>query len=343
MDLDSGKTTPVAKEASEGRYAEPGYLLFVREGNLMAQRLNPSSFKTTGEAIPIAEHVRFTAPRWSGNFSASGSGQLVFQEGSLGRKSQLTWFDMDGKDLGKVGEPANFGPFNLSPDGTRAAVTIMGGASGSTPEVWLYDLSRGVSSRFTFGGPGDFFPVWSPDGKQVAFGEVGSGIFVKAADGTAEPKALWSAKTNTWPLSWSPDGKFLLCRIQEPKSGGLDLWLVPLEGERQPRPLIATPAEEVDGSISPDGNWLMYTSNESGRREIYVVPFPGLGEKRQISTSGATSGLWVGSRQIIFTQPPENKTFAVPDLEARGSSLMVGAARPVFGGKPLAAARDRWT
>ncbi len=332
MDLDSGKTTPVAKEASEGRYAEPGYLLFVREGNLMAQRMNPSSFKTTGEAIPIAEHVRFTAPRWSGNFSASASGQLVFQEGSLGRKSQLTWFDMDGKDLGKVGEPANFGPFNLSPDGTRAAVTIMGGASGSTPEVWLYDLSRGVSSRFTFGGPGDFFPVWSPDGKQVAFGEVGSGIFVKAADGTAEPKALWSAKTNTWPLSWSPDGKFLLCRIQEPKSGGLDLWLVPLEGERQPRPLIATPAEEADGSISPDGNWLMYTSNESGRREIYVVPFPGLGEKRQISTSGATSGLWVGSRQIIFTQPPENKTFAV-DLEARGSSLMVGAARPVFGGK----------
>jgi len=332
MDLDSGKTTVVAKEASEGRYAEPGYLLFVREGNLMAERMDPSSFKTTGEAIPIAEHVRFTAPRWSGNFSASASGRLVFQEGTVGRKSQMTWFDMDGKELGKVGEPSKFAAFSLSPDGGRAAVTISGGASGSTPEVWLYDLSRGVGSRFTFGGPGDFFPVWSPDGKQVAFGEVGSGIFVKPADGTAEPKALWAAKTNTWPLSWSPDGKFLLCRIQEAKSGGLDLWLVPLEGDRQPRPLIATPAEEAEGAISPDGNWLMYTSNESGRREIYVVPFPGLGEKRQISTSGGTGGFWVGSRQIVFDQPPENKMFAV-DLEVRGLSLMVGAPHPIFGGK----------
>jgi dipeptidyl aminopeptidase/acylaminoacyl peptidase len=244
----------------------------------------------------------------------------------------LTWFDMDGKELGKVGEPAKFAAFSLSPDAARVAVTLQGGASGSTPEVWLYDLSRGVGSRFTFGGPGDFFPVWSPDGKQVAFGEIGSGIFVKAADGTAEAKELWGAKTNTWPLSWSPDGRFLLCRIQEAKSGGLDLWLVPLEGDRQPRPLIATPAEEAEGSISPDGNWLQYTSNESGRREIYVVPFPGLGEKHQISTNGATGGAWVGNRQIVFSQPPENKMFAV-DLEVRGSSLMVGAAHPVFGGK----------
>src|SRR5499427_2365999 len=131
MDLDTGKTTPVVKEASEGRYAEPGYLLFVREGNLMAQRMDPSTFKTTGEAIPIAERVRFTAPRWSGNFSASTSGLLVFQEGSVGRKSQLTWFDMDGKDLGKVADAANFGAFSFSPDVTRAAVTIQG--STSTP------------------------------------------------------------------------------------------------------------------------------------------------------------------------------------------------------------------
>jgi serine/threonine protein kinase/Tol biopolymer transport system component len=332
MDLETGRVTPIVKEVSEGRYAEPGYLLFMRDGNLMAQRMDPATFKTTGEAVPIAEHVRFTGPRWSGNFSASATGQLVFQEGSLGRRSQLTWFDMDGKDLGKVGEPANFAAFSLSPDVTRAAITI--GGNASTPEIWLYDLSRGVSSRFTFGGPGEFFPVWSPDGRQVAFGEIGTGIFVKAADGTTEAKALWASKTNTWPLSWSPDGKYLLCRLQDPKSGGLDLWLLSLEGEPKARPLIATPAEEALGAISPDGNWLLYTSNESGRREVYVVPFPGLGEKRQISTSGASDGSWVGSRQIVYTQPPEGKMFAV-DLEVRGSSLMVGAARPLFGGKAL--------
>ncbi|MGH9443295.1 MAG: TolB family protein, partial [Thermoanaerobaculia bacterium] len=143
LDLESGKMTLVAKEASEGRYAEPGYLLFVREGNLMAQPMDASTFKTNGEAVPIAEKLRFIAPRWSGNFSASQTGRLVFQSGGSGRKGQLTWFDLDGKELGKVGEPANFGPFAISPDATRVAATMVGGASGTMGEIWLYDLARG--------------------------------------------------------------------------------------------------------------------------------------------------------------------------------------------------------
>jgi Tol biopolymer transport system component len=334
LDLGSGKMTLITKENSEGRYAEPGYLLFVREGNLMAQPLDTSSLKTTGEAVPIAEHVRFTAPRWSGNFSASRTGRLVFQAGGAGRRGQLTWFDLEGKELGKIGEPAGFQSLALSPDATRAAATVAGGAGGTLPEIWLYELGRGVSSRFTFGGQGNFFPQWSPDGRQVAFGEVGGGISVKAADGTSEPKMLWPSKTNTWPLGWSPDGKLILFRVQDPKTGGLDLWVLSMEGDAKARPLIATPAEEAFGTISPDGKWLLYTSNESGRRELYVVPFPGLGEKRQISTSGANGGQWLGSLQILFAQPPENKLFVV-DLEVRGPSLMVGAARPIFGGRPL--------
>ena len=338
LDLASGKQTLITKEASEGRYADPGFLLFVREGNLMAQPFEGSSLKTTGEAVPIAENVTFTAPRWSGNFSAQ-NGRLVFQLGASARKGQLTWFDLDGRELSKVGEPANFASLSLSPDSSRLAATIRGGSSGSLPEIWLYDLSRGVGSRFTFGDQGNFFPLFSPDGRDIAFGIVTGGISVKAADGTSEPRPLWAAKTNMWPLGYSPDGKLILFRIQDPKTGGLDLWLLPTDGDRKARPFIATAAEESLGSISPDGRWLLYASTESGRREIYVVPFPGPGEKRQVSTGGASDGRWLGNGRILFSQPPDNKLFAV-DLETRGTSLMVGPPVPAFGGKP--APRGPW-
>ncbi len=126
----------------------------------------------------------------------------------------------------------------------------------------------------------------------------------------------------------------MLLRIQDAKSGGVDLWVLPLDGEKKPRMLVSTdPDEFVNGSISPDGKWLQYIANESGRREVYVVPFPGLGEKRQVSTGGAITGRWLGDRAILYSQPPDGKLFAV-DLEARGTSLQVGAPRPIFGGKP---------
>jgi Tol biopolymer transport system component len=334
LDLESGKTTLVAKENSEGRYAEPGYLLFCREGNLMAQPMDAARLKTTGEAVPVAERVRFITLRWSGNFSVSRTGLLVFQSGAVARKGQLTWFDTEGKELGKVGEPADFFSVSLSADASRAGATLASGPGGTLPEVWLYDLGRGVASRFTFGSQGTYFPLWSPDAHQVAYGESAGGLRVKVADGTSEPKALWPASTNTWPESWSPDGKSIVFRLQDPKTGGLDLWLLPLEGDGKAHPLIATPAQETGGSISPDGRWLLYASDESGRQEVYVVPFPGLGEKRQVSTGGAVRGFWLGDRQIGVVQPPDNKIFAV-DVDISGSSLAVGATRPLFGGKPL--------
>jgi Tol biopolymer transport system component len=335
LDLDSGKSSLVAREQSEGRWVEPGYLLFVRDGNLMAQPMDGSSLKATGEAVPIAERIHFNPARWAGNFTASNTGRLVFQGEGWGRKEQLTWFDVDGKELGKVGEPASFISLSVSPDPTRAAATLATTAQAASAwEVWLYDLQRGVASRFSFAGQGNYFPQWSPDGRRIVYALSAGGLVVKDADGTTEPKTLWAAKTNTWPLSWSPDGKYLVFRLQDPKSGGIDLWLLPMDGSGKARPLIATPAEEAMGRISPDGKWLLYSSNESGRRELYVVPFPGLGEKRQISTSGASAGWWMGNNRIAFVQPPDDKLFVV-DVETRGSSFLVGAVRIAFGGRPL--------
>src|SRR5262249_20477302 len=187
---------------------------------------------------------------------------------------------------------------------------------------------------FVFGGQGVYFPIWSPDGKWVAYGAVDGGIAVKASDGTSEPKMLWSGKTSAWPLSWSPDGKLLVFRLQDPKSGSLDLWVLNAEGDAQPRPLISTPAEENSAAISPDGRWMAYGSTESGRRGVYVVPFPVLGEKRQVSTAGGSFPGWLSDHSIYFLQPPDNKLIAV-DVETRGASFLMGAPRTLYGGKPV--------
>jgi eukaryotic-like serine/threonine-protein kinase len=344
LDLATGKSTLVARENSEGRFAEPGYLVFLREGNLLAQPLDRKSLKTTGPAVPIAEGVAFEAFRWIGKFTLSNTGRLVYQSNEAYRKSRLTWFDLDGKALGSVGEAANFFTVVLSPDARRVAATVLGNKN-ARPEVRLYDMERGVGSRFTFGDHGANFPAWSPDGSAIAYGDPGSGVRVKAADGSSEAKLILPEKANIWPLSWSADGKRMLLRIQDNQSGSVDLWDLPLDGESKPRKLFPTDPDELEnGTISPDGKWLLYVSNETGRREVYVVPYPSLGEKRQVSTSGAVSGMWLGNNAILYNQPPDGRLFAV-DVETQGGGLRLGAPRPIFGGKPpprgpFAATRD---
>ncbi len=344
LDLASGKSTLVANENSEGRFVPPGYLAFVREGNLLLQPFDPSSLKVSGAPIPVAEGVAFEAFRWIGNFTFSNTGRLVFQSSEAVRKSRMTWFDLDGKELGSVGEAASFFTLALSPDGQRVAATVVGNHN-ARPEVRLYDLERGVGTRFTFGEQGANFPVWSPDGREVAYGDPGSGIRIKPADGGSEGRLVLQLVTNVWPLGWSPDGKRMLLRIQDPTAGGVDLTDFPLEADAKPRKLFATdPSEFINGAISPDGRWLLYVSNETGRQEIYVVPFPGLGEKRQVSTSGGAGGRWLGDRSILYVQPSDGKLFAV-DFDAKGDSIRMTAPRPLFGNKvpprgPFDVARD---
>jgi Tol biopolymer transport system component/tRNA A-37 threonylcarbamoyl transferase component Bud32 len=332
LDLTTGKSTLVAKENSEGRFVPPGYLAFVREGNLLLQPFDPSSLKVSGAPIPVAQGVAFEAFRWIGNFTFSNTGRLVFQSSEAARRSRMTWFDLDGKELGSIGEAASFFTLALSPDGQRVAATVLG-TRNARPEVRLYDLERGVGTRFTFGDEGANFPVWSPDGREIAYGDPGSGIRVKPADGGSEGRLVLNLPTNVWALGWAPDGKRMLLRIQDPSAGGVDLSDFPLEADAKPRRLFGTdPSEFINGAISPDGKWLLYVSNETGRQEIYVVPYPGLGERRQVSTSGGTNGRWLGDHSILYVQPSDGKLLAV-DLDVKGDSVRMAAPRAIFGNK----------
>jgi eukaryotic-like serine/threonine-protein kinase len=326
LDLESEKVTHIAKERSEGRYAEPGYLLFVRDETLMAQAFDASSFKASGEPIPVAEQVDFTPLRSAGNFSVSQSRRLVYESSRDARKRQLTWFDLDGKELGRVGEPASILNLSLSPDGKRAAA----GASYQSGEVRVYDLDRGAVAPFASGlGPGVHTAVWSSDGSEIALG-ASTGVRIKPSNGALDAKEVWTEYAQ--PMSWSPDGKQIVLRVQDRKTGRLGLSLLSLEGKPSARSLVATPAMVFSAELSADGKWLLYLSNESGRREVYVVPFPALGEKSQVSTDGAQWAAWAGTGRIVYWRV-DGRLFAV-DLDVRGGALQVGAPRPLWSGRP---------
>src|SRR5262249_46830865 len=287
------------------------------EGNLPGGPVARTSLKPKGPAVPIAEGVLFIPLRWTGNFTVSNIGRLVFQSNQALRRSRLTWFDLDGKELGAVGEPQEFVTLSLSPDAKRAVVMLRSNQiGGSKPDLLVYDLERGVGSKFAFSEMGNNFPVWSPDGREIAFQDPSVGVLIKAADGGTEAKLVFARKTNVWPLSWTPDGKGLLLRMQDSETGEVDLHALDLTPDAKPRKLVSIdPDWWLSGAISKDGKWLLYVSNESGRRELYVMPFPGPGEKRQVSISGAESGTWLGDRAILYVQPPEGKLFVV-DVES---------------------------
>lgn len=197
----------------------------------------------------------------------------------------------------------------------------------------MVDLVRGLATRFTFGS-NSFSPLWSPDGRQVAYTEISSGsIMIKNADGTSEARSLLTGPVaNRAADSWYPDGSRIACRTQS--GTAYDEWIVPVPQGQPAQPFLATPASEVSGRFSHDGRWFSYISNESGRQELYVVPYPGPGGKRQVSNGGAIDGVWLGGGHTLVYQTPEFKLMAV-EIAPRGANLEIGATTPLFGGSAM--------
>ena len=315
-------------ENGAAQYVEPGYLLFLRGGILLAQPFDARALRPTGSAQSIAESVAAGS-----SFSVSGNGLLLYQRAS---QAQLTWVDPEGKKLSTVGDPGYLSAPYLSPDGRYAMVTVVPPGQ-KNQKLWLYDLNQGTASPFTFGEGDDLYPAWSPDGQQVAFASTRGGnqedIYVKPVGGGSSEQLVLGDEGNKEPDRWSADGRYILFDYTSKKTKATDIWALPMFGDRKPFPVVQGPEIDYYGMFSPDGKWVAYESDESGRGEIYVVPFPGPGGKWQISTAGGIQPFWPPGKELFYFTV--DFRLSAVEYASQGPNFIVGKSRLLFGGRAL--------
>jgi Tol biopolymer transport system component len=324
--LDGPDRKLLLKNDSNAIYAAPGFLLFARETTLMAQPFDAARLQLSGEPFPVTEQVIFTGQYSYSNFSISETGTMVFCSGSISHR-QLVWFDREGKSLGPVGPPGEYNDIVLSPDEKRVATQRI--VSGNS-DIWLLDLARGLPSRFTFEAATEDDPVWSPDGSTILFSSTRNGrfdLFRKISSGAGNEDLLSKSETDKDGTDWSADGRFVLFD-QAGSSGGTDIWILPLFGDGKPYPLLQSPFSEYQGHFAPDGKWFAYTSNESGRTEVYVQSFPPSGGKWQVSTGGGAQPHWRRDGKELFYIATDRKLMAV-DVKF-GSTFETSAPKALF-------------
>ena len=315
---------------SGGVYAASGHLMFVRQGTLYAQALDPEALTLSGRPVQVAEHVSNEPGREA--VSVSRTGSVAYRTGSADAQQQFVWFDRSGKETSKLGEPVStsLSDPSLSPDGQR--VVLYRNEDGNT-DVWLFDIKRGVLSRFTTDPADDVVPVWSPDGGRVVFSSNRTGVhdlYVKPATGGGTEAVLLSSAEPKLATDWSADGHFLLFNRRDPKRG-VDIWALPMDGTGKPFPLVQTPFDEQSAQFSPDAHWIAYQSNESGRTEIYVLPFPGPGNSRQVSSDGGTQVRWGRDGKELFYLTLNGRLMTVPFRSAlSGQPPELGQAVALF-------------
>ncbi len=315
-----------------------GRLLFLRDTTLFAQPFDPTRLELSGEPVPVTDQVGSFAAATAGLFSVSEAGVLAYRVGPGGDQRVLTWFDPDGKPLGTAGEKGSYMRPAISPDGMRIAVTVFERENGNS-NIWVMDLGSGRSTKITFNAGRNDYPVWSPDGKTIAFASNRSGhldIYEKNADGSGEEKALLSSDEDKQPTSWSQDNRFLLYDINDSQQTAGDVWVLPLEGDRKPYRILGTKFGEALGQFSPDGHWIAYVSDESGTPEIYVRPFSSeksadavSGGKWTISKGGGFQPRWRTDGKELFYYSPALQQMAVDVIAS--PTFVPGTPKRLFG------------
>ena len=266
----------------------------------------------------------------AGAFSLSATGSMVYQAESGLSNARLAWRDRAGQQTVVLDDLGSFSNLSLSSDGSTAAVSRLDDRTG-TSDVWLVNLARGLRSRFTFDPRDEFAAVWSPNGREIVFQSRRGGhfdLYRKAADGAGAEAVVIADATEKSATSWSPDGRFILYQALGARSG-LDIWVLPLFGDKKPFPFVATPYEERFARFSPDGRWVLYASSESGVSEIYVAPFPGPGGKWQISSAGGLYPRWHPNGKEVFFVSFDGKMMSATITTGAGS-VRVDALRPLF-------------
>ena len=353
--LDTNQQTVLITGGSDGRYVSTGHLVYVRLGTLMAVPFDPGRLTVAGGAIGVIDGVMQAANRGgnymantlAGHFTVSATGALVYLTGGTvapGNRS-LAWVDRHGTSQALKAPPRPYAFPQLSPDGQRLSITTVG-----PNQVWSFDIARGALSPITVDGE-SAHGVFAPDGKRIVF-RAGAGegnLYWKAADGSGAVERLTTSTRSQTPASWSPDGT-TLAFVEEGDAKGLeffqfDIWVLSM-GDRKTRAVIQTAANEMTPEFSPDGRWLAYVSNESGRHEVYVQPYPGPGARHLISTGGGEQPAWSrDGRELFYVQGGGYAPGGVPTLMAvkvaTAPAFVAGTPEAVFENPYLASGWGR--
>jgi serine/threonine protein kinase len=309
-EIDKPGSKSVLTGTSRAEYIPSGHLLYVSGSTLHAHAFDLRTLEVRGDPTPIEERVEMTGemgPTAYGAFSASSLGMLAFAEPFTRSSSRLIWFDRSGSPIDTVGEANSYDEPALSPDGEWVAVDMRADGKHSD-NIWLVDLRREVISRLTFDAASDVCPMWSPDGKRVAFSSLRNGyasIFEKRVDEHRPEVELLNStldrELECWTDDWSRDGRFIAFEIED-SEGRFDVHLLPMSesGPGASFPLLDSPFQETHARVSPNSKWIAYTSNETGRAEIYVQSFPELGQKRKISERGGDQACWRRDGKELF-------------------------------------------
>jgi serine/threonine protein kinase len=307
-----------------------GHLLFAREQTLMAQPFDLKTLSVVGDAVPIAERVYFESFTSKTSFSTSQNGTLVYQTGTSSSGIKLVWYDRSGKQTNTINKYSVFNDLRISPDGKRIAVSQFDDKNRNT-DIWLYDISRSFWTRFTFDAAGERWPIWSPDGNSILFAsdrKKRNDMFQRAASGAGGEELLLESNLQKYPSDWSRDGKLIAYTTLDQKNRE-DIWILPMKGDRKPFLFLQTEFSETRATFSPDGRWIAYQSDESGRLEIYVRPFPGSGGKFQASTNGGLRPRWRRDGKELFFLSLENKVMAA-EIKLGAANVEVGAVLSLF-------------
>jgi serine/threonine-protein kinase len=328
--VETGERRDLIQAGTHPRYAPSGHLVYMQAGSLMAVPFDLERLEVTGTAVPVVQGVLQSTPNWAAQYSFSATGSLVYVPGGLqAAQCRLVWVNRNGAEQSLASPARAYRYPRLSPEGRRLAV----GITEPEPQVWLYDVSRETLTRLTFEGNANLNPIWTPDGKRIVFQSNRAGppnVFWQLADGSGGLERLITSEYAQAANSWSPDEQFLAF-IEITPTTGYDIWVLRLN-DRKAQPFLRTPFTESAPRFSPDGRWLAYVSDESGRFEVYLQPYPGPGGKWLISTEGGTEPVWNPNGRELFYRIGD-KMMAVEITMQPGFS--VGKPKVLFEGKYL--------